>query len=106
MNEGTHLDPKDKKKTNWELAVEIEELKKRKNKDLEDIKLLKVEMAKIYALHKRYKEMAALTPVLANFNVAEELPFSLSGQAEAQEVASWLSTEELLIETAKIKSLL
>lgn len=72
------MDPRDRKKSNWELTVEIEELKKRKNKDLEDIKLLKVELAKMDGLYKKYKEMLDQSPGLGNFNIAEALPFSLS----------------------------
>ena len=34
------------------------------------------------------------------------LPFSLASPNEALEVASWISTEELLVETAKVKTLL
>jgi hypothetical protein len=54
---GGHLDPRDKKKSHWELTMEIEELKKKKNKDAEDIKLVKVELNKMQVLYKRCKEM-------------------------------------------------
>ena len=46
----------DKKKTQWELTLEIEELKKRKNRDMEEIKQLKVEMQKLENLYKKCKE--------------------------------------------------
>jgi len=51
------LDPRDKKKSHWELTMEIEELKKKKNKDAEDIKMVKVELHKMQVLYKRCKEM-------------------------------------------------
>ena len=38
------LDKADRKKSNIELQLEIEELKKMRNKDESDIKLLKVEL--------------------------------------------------------------
>ena len=41
------LDKADKKKSEYELAMEIEELKKQKNRDVDDIKILKVELAKL-----------------------------------------------------------
>ena len=53
------MESRDKKKAQWELQIEIEELKKRKNKDLEDIKLLKVELTKLESLYKRFKEAVA-----------------------------------------------
>lgn len=37
--------------------MEIEELKKKKNKDAEDIKMVKVELHKMQVLYKRCKEM-------------------------------------------------
>lgn len=109
---GGHLDPRDKKKSHWELTMEIEELKKRKNRDFEDIKLVKVELHKMQVLYKKYKELLSQQPGiqtnLGTFQLSSALPFSLSDQdgAALGEVAQWLSTEELLVETAKIKNLL
>lgn len=75
---GGHLDPRDKKKTHFELTMEIEEIKKKKNRDMEDIKLIKVELYKMETLYKKYKELLLQTGgpalTLANFNI--ELPFS------------------------------
>ena len=56
MNKRVQLDSKDKKKSEWELQAEIDELKKRKNKDTEDIKHLKVELQKLEVLYRKYKE--------------------------------------------------
>ena len=91
--------------------MEIEELKKKKNRDIEDIKKLKVELHKMEMLYKKCKEImnsggTGHVNSLANFNMASMLPFSLSQPNEAQEIASWISTEELLVETAKIKNML
>lgn len=41
------LDKADRKKTDAELKLEIEELKKMRNKDQNDIRLLKVELGKM-----------------------------------------------------------
>ena len=41
------LDKADRKKTDGELKLEIEELKKMRNKDQNDIRLLKVELGKM-----------------------------------------------------------
>ena len=54
------LDAKDKHKTEVELQYEIEELKKKKNKDLEDIKQLKVEYVKLESLFKKFKEVGGV----------------------------------------------
>jgi hypothetical protein len=48
----------DRKKSHWELTMEIDELKKRKNRDLEDIKKLKVELQKMEMLYKKYREIS------------------------------------------------
>ena len=47
----------DRKKSHWELTMEIEELKKKKNRDLEDIKKLKVELHKMELMYKKYREL-------------------------------------------------
>lgn len=94
------MDPRDKKKSHWELTMEIEELKKKKNKDAEDIKMVKVELHKMQVLYKRCKEMQGQGGV-ANL----QLPFSLNPEG-LEELAQQLSTDELLIETAKVKTML
>lgn len=50
------MNAQDKKKSEWELQEEIEDLKKKKNKDIEEIKILKVELSKLESLYKRFKE--------------------------------------------------
>ena len=45
------------KKTDKQLSDEISELKKMRNKDLEHIKILKVELTKLEQLYKKYKEI-------------------------------------------------
>lgn len=47
----------DRKKNEWQLASEVNELKKQRNKDMNDIKLLKVELLKLEKLFKKYKEI-------------------------------------------------
>lgn len=42
----------DRKKTEWDLNMEVEDLKKQRNKDINDIKLLKVELNKLEKLFK------------------------------------------------------
>jgi len=70
----------DKKKNHYELTMEIEELKKKKNRDIEDIKRLKVELHKMEQLYKKLKElMAQGAPVnLSNLSIVSALPFSLN----------------------------
>ncbi len=62
--------------------MEIEELKKKKNRDIEEIKKLKVELHKMEMLYKKCKEIVGsqgtYVSTLANFNLASMLPFSLS----------------------------
>jgi hypothetical protein len=41
--------------------MEVEELKKQRNKDVNDIKLLKVELNKLDLLFKKYKELAPIS---------------------------------------------
>lgn len=41
------LDKADRKKTEIDLKLEVEELKKMRNKDIADIKMLKVELNKL-----------------------------------------------------------
>lgn len=51
--------PRDGKKSEWQLQSEVEDLKRQRNRDLEDIKILKIELGKLQLLFKKYKE----TPV-------------------------------------------
>jgi len=39
--------------------MEIDEMKKKKNRDLEDIKKLKVELHKMEILYKKYRELSS-----------------------------------------------
>lgn len=50
------LDKADRKKTEAELKLEVEELKKMRNKDVLDIRMLKVELNKLETMYKKYKE--------------------------------------------------
>ena len=50
------LDKADRKKTDAELKIEIEELKKMRNKDQNDIRLLKVELGKMTGQFKKFKD--------------------------------------------------
>ena len=45
-----------RKKSHQELSREIEEMKKQRNKDLDDIKRIKVELQKMEVLYRKYKE--------------------------------------------------
>jgi hypothetical protein len=47
---------KDSKKNEWQLSAEVAELKKQRNKDINHIKILKVELTKLELLFKKYKE--------------------------------------------------
>jgi len=47
---------KDSKKSEWQLSAEVNELKQQRNKDLEHIKILKVELQKLELVFKKYKE--------------------------------------------------
>ena len=51
---------KDSKKSEWQLSAEVNELKQQRNKDIEHIKILKVELLKLEQVFKKYKE--CLTP--------------------------------------------
>ena len=50
------LDKTDRKKSDVELKLEIDELKKMRNKDEAEIKILKVELQKLHQVFKKYKE--------------------------------------------------
>jgi len=56
MRKAMILDKNDRRKTEPELKVEIDQLKKLRNKDENDIKLMKVELNKLTHLYKKYKE--------------------------------------------------
>ena len=47
---------KDSKKNEWQLAAEVNELKQQRNKDVDHIKILKVELQKLEQIFKKYKE--------------------------------------------------
>jgi hypothetical protein len=58
--------------------MEIDELKKKKNRDLEDIKKLKVELHKMEIMYKKYRELCMQGTGglgLANLNIEATLPF-------------------------------
>ena len=59
VNQENEQQRPDKKKTHWELTMEIDEMKKKKNRDLEDIKKLKVELHKMEILYKKYRELSS-----------------------------------------------
>lgn len=101
----THLDPRDKRKGHMELAMEIEELKIKKNRDMENIKMIKVELQKMDVLYKKYREALTTNPFLTTPSVGS-VPFGITCVGDAEEVADTVSTEELLVETAKIKAVL
>lgn len=50
------LDKADRKKTEEDLKMEIEELKKMRNKDIADIRMLKVELNKLEMIYKKYRD--------------------------------------------------
>lgn len=54
------LDKGDRKKRDDELKDEIDELKKMRNKDMAEIKLLKVELSKLQSLSKKYQDSGAM----------------------------------------------
>ena len=51
------LDKTDRRKSEFELKIEIDELKRMRNKDETEIKLLKVEMMKLQQSYKKFKEL-------------------------------------------------
>ena len=92
--------------------MEIEELKKRKNQDQEDVKRVKVELQKMEVLYKKYKELIDQNGGINGVgamnltDIAGSLPFNLANGQDPSELAQILSTEEVLIETTKIKNFL
>jgi hypothetical protein len=61
------LDKSDRRKSDVELKIEIDELKRMRNKDETEIKLLKVEMMKLQGAFKKFKEMGGFKN--ANTNI-------------------------------------
>ena len=57
------LDKADRKKTDQELQTEIEQLKLMRNRDDEDVKMLKVELHKLDILFKKYKDTGELNMI-------------------------------------------
>ena len=53
------LDKVDKKKKDEDLKYEIEQIKKLRNKDIAEIKLLKVELFKLQTIYKKYQDGGA-----------------------------------------------
>ena len=102
----------DRKKTEWDLNMEVEELKKQRNKDVNDIKLLKVELNKLDQLFKKYKELAPISgaerqpiqvpdfqQIIANKLMAMGINPNVPGNINL----AMLETEDLLIEVARVK---
>lgn len=54
------LDKGDRKKSEEDLKYEIEEVKKMRNKDIAEIKLLKVELSKLQTAYKKYQDTGAM----------------------------------------------
>ena len=61
------LDKSDRRKSDIELKIEIDELKRMRNKDETEIKLLKVEQMKLQQAFKKFKEMGGFKN--ANTNI-------------------------------------
>ena len=57
------LDKVDRKKTDQELQTEIEQLKLMRNRDDEDVKMLKVELHKLDILFKKHKDTGGVNMV-------------------------------------------
>ena len=55
------LDKADRRKNEMELKSEIDELKKMRNRDEEEIKLLKVELSKLEMCFKKFKELGGFS---------------------------------------------
>ena len=87
------------RKTDQQLSEEIIELKEKRNKDLEHIKILKVELTKLEQLYKKYKETIpkeATTQIQLNLS-------SLASMARSSENGI-VDTEDLSLEIQKVKS--
>lgn len=88
---------KDSKKNEWQLAAEVNDLKQQRNKDVNHIKILKVELHKLEQTFKKYKE--SLSPESVPQVQLENLP-SLITMAQQPNM---IDTEMLLIEIQRIK---
>ena len=87
---------RERMKSQGQLNMEVSELKKQRNKDNADLRMLKVELAKLQQAFKKYKEI-----VPRGFQATKiMLPDFLSSPNGELMVAS----EELLLEIAKIKN--
>jgi hypothetical protein len=80
-----------------DLTSEVSDLKKQRNKDQEEVRLLKVEMVKLEQAFKKYKNT-----VPRGYN---SLTIELPDFVKMVNVDG-ASTEEILIEVARIKSTL
>ena len=101
----TRIDERDLTKDEQALSVETEELKRRRNFDLEEIKLMRVELQKLELIYRKHKDMNREIGDVVN---AERilLPGVRELQMSKQELATatqQMSKEELLAEVARVK---
>ena len=101
----TRIDERDLTKDEQALSVETEELKRRRNFDLEEIKLMRVELQKLELIYRKHKDMNREIGDVVN---AERilLPGVRELQINKQELATatqQMSKEELLAEVARVK---
>ena len=85
-----------KLKSTQEISSDITELKKQRNKDQNDIRIMKVELVKLQQVFKKYKSIVPKGHSELNI----ELPDFV--QMAVQDI----STEQILVEIQKIKNLL
>lgn len=84
---------KDSKKSEWVLQAEVADLKMRRNRDVDHIKLLKVELQKLDHLFRKYKESVSVeSPPQIQLNLPS-LAY-LAQQSESGEI----DTDTLLLE--------
>ena len=88
---------KDSKKNEWQLAAEVNELKRQRNTDIDHIKILKVELQKLEQMFKKYKE--CLSPDSVPQVQLETLP-NLITMAQCPQM---IDTEVLLLEIHRVK---
>ena len=101
----TRIDERDLTKDEQALSVETEELKRRRNFDLEEIKLMRVELQKLELIYRKHKDLNREIGDVVN---AERilLPGVRELQMSKQELATatqQMSKEELLAEVARVK---
>lgn len=96
------LDKVDKKKTEADLQAEIEQLKLIRNKDQEDIKLLKVELSKLEIIYKKYKELGGLKQI--NPNNLIQLPERYLTRAIEVQDEQVINTQDLLDDMTFVKN--